>query len=151
MFFDPPHLCNNTCLHGLKHGFQLESGLRITLATIRLFAHVFKCRISDRAYNPMDKQNVPLGVAFLQLFNSIGNAACSLDGRSLSAALRGAIPAVRLTGLIFDLLLLGYFDAKLTLYVGMKNLSTGHQLLLYIYSTNTQRSSHPPACICGAT
>ena len=73
------------------------------MATVRPLAHVFRCQISDRAYNPKDKQNVPLAVAFLQLFKSIGDAACSLGGRVLSPTLRAAILDVRLTGQLCDL------------------------------------------------
>ena len=105
-FFDPPHLFKNSRSHGLNHGFQLESGMRVTVATVRPLAHVIQCQILDRAYDPKDKQNVPLAIAFLQLFKSIGDAACSLGGRDLTPTLPAAIPDVRLTGQLFDLLVL---------------------------------------------
>ena len=95
--------------------------MRITVATVRPMPHVFQRRVSDRAYNPKDKQKVPLAVAFLQLLKIIGDAACSLGGSDLSLALRAAIPDVRLTGQVFDLMLLGYFDPNLNLYVAMEN------------------------------
>ena len=55
--------------------------------------------------------------------------ACSLGGRDLSPALRVTIPDVQLPGQLFDLLLLGYFNTKLSLYCAMEDLSTGHQLI----------------------
>ena len=131
MFFDPPHLFKNRQSHGLNHGFQLESRMRHTVATVRPLAHVFPCQISDRAYDPKGKQNVPLPIAFLQLSKSIGDAACSLGGRDLTPTLRAAIPDVRLTGQLFDLLLSGYFNPKLSLYFAMEDLYTRHQLMLY--------------------
>ena len=104
------------------------------MATILPLAHVFQCHISKSAYNPKDKQNVPLAIAFLQLFKSIGDAPCSLGRRDLSPTLRAAIPDVRLTGQLCDLLLSGYFDPNLSLYHAMEDLSTGHQLMLYSFN-----------------
>ena len=134
MFFDHPHLFKKSRSHGLNHGFQLESGMRVTVATVRPLAHVFQCQISDRAYDRKDKQNIPLAIAFLQLFKSIGDAACSLGGRDLTPTLRAAIPDVRLTGQLFDLLLSGYLTPKLSLYCAMEDLSTGHQLMLCAFN-----------------
>ena len=108
--------------------------MRVAVATLRPVAEVFHCHISDWPYHPKDKQNVPLAVAFSQLFKSIGVAACSLGGRNFSPVLRAAIPDVRLTGHIIDLLLWGHFDAKLSLYCAMEDLSTGHQLMLYSFN-----------------
>ena len=104
------------------------------MATVRPLAHVFRCQISDRAYDPKDKQNGLLAVAFLQSFKSIGDAACHLGGRDLSPTLHAAILDVWLTGQLFDLLLSGYFNPKLSLYCAMEDLSTGHQLMLYAFN-----------------
>ena len=116
--------------------------MRVAVATVRPLAHVFQCQISDRAYGPKDKQNVPLAIAFLQLFKSIGDAACSLGRRDLTPTLRAAIPDVRLTGQLFDLLLSGYFSQKLSLYCAMEDLTTGHQLMLYAFKKIPKRISY---------
>ena len=108
--------------------------MRVTVATFRPVAHVLDCEILGRAYHPKDKQNVPLAIAFSQLFKSIGVAACSLGGRNFSPVLRAAYPDVRLTGHLIDLLLWGHFDAKLSLYCAMEDLLTGHQLSLYSFN-----------------
>ena len=81
---------------------------------------------------------MPLADAFLQLFKRIGDAACSLGGRDWSLVLCAAIPDVRLTGQVFDFLMSRYFDPKLSLYVGMENLSTGHQLMLRGFNKYTK-------------
>ena len=119
--------------------------MRVTVATVQPAAHVFQCQISDRSYDRKDKQKVPLAFAFLQLFKSIGDAACSLGGRDLSPTLHAAIPHVPLTGQVFDLLLSGYFNPKLSLYCAIEDLSTGHQLMSY--SFNTYQKDFIPASL----
>ena len=52
----------------------------------------------------------------------------------MTPTLRAAIPDVRLTGQLFDLLLSGYFNPKLNLYCAMEDLSTGHQWMLYAFN-----------------
>ena len=106
---------------------------------------MFPCHISDRTYDPKDKQKVLLAVAYLQLFKSNGNAACSLGRRDLSPTLHAAIPDVRLTGQLFDLLLSVYFNPKYSLYCAIGDLSTGHQLMLY--SCNEYQKDFIPASL----
>ena len=73
-------------------------------------------------------------ICSLQVFKSIGDAACSLGRRDLSPALGVAIHAWRLTGQPFDLLLSVYFNPKLSFYCAMEDLSTGHRLMLYSFN-----------------
>ena len=47
-------------------------------------------------------------------------------------------PDVRLTGHVFDHVLSGYFDPKLSLYAAMENLPTGHELMLSGFNKYTK-------------